>query len=75
MNREVIYECAGRLKAGGAPNKITVKSAEGFVLGYYTGYYNPSRRSVSLYPKAAGATYTGYNLYKHSISDTYVRIV
>ena len=75
MSYEVIYECAGRLKAGGAPNKITAKSPQGFILGYYTGYYNPSRRSVALYPKAAGPICTGYNLYKHSISDTYVRIV
>ena len=74
MSYEVIYECAGRLKAG-VPNKITAKSSQGFTLGYYTGYYNPSRRSVALYPKAAGPTCTGYNLYKHSISDTYVRIV
>lgn len=74
MSYEVIYECAGRLKADGIPNRITAKSTQGYVLGYYTGYYNPSRRSVALYPKAAGPTCTGYTLYKHSISDACIKI-
>lgn len=74
MSYGITYECAGRLKVG-VPNQIVVKNAQGSILAFYTGYYNPSRRSVALYPKAAGATYTGYNMHKHSISDTCVRIV
>lgn len=74
MSYEVIYECAGRLKADGIPNKITAKSAQGYVLGYYAGFYNPSRRSVALYPMAPGPTCTGYTLYKHIISDACIKI-
>ena len=74
MEKEVIYESKGRLRSEGKPNDITVKDKDGNVLGHYTGYYYPSRRSVTLYPKAQGIGATGYDLHKHSVSDTLIRI-
>lgn len=73
MQREVIYEAQGRLRADG-PVKVLVKDKAGNLLGIYAGYWRPKSETVALYPATGSPVGRGYELYKHSVSDRVVRI-
>ena len=74
MQREVIYEAQGRLRADG-PTKVFVKDKVGNILGIYAGYWRPKTETVALYPASGSPLGVGYTPYKHAVSDRVVRIM
>ena len=74
MQREVIYEAQGRLRADG-PTKVFVKDKVGNLLGIYAGYWRPKLETVALYPASGSPLGVGYTPYKHAVSDRVVRIM
>ena len=73
MQREVIYEAQGRLRADG-PTRVFVKDKVGNILGIYAGYWRPKLETVALYPASGSPIGRGYELYKHEVSDRVVKL-
>ena len=74
MQREVIYEAQGRLRADG-PTRVFVKDKAGNIRGIYAGYWRPKTETVALYPASGSPLGVGYTPYKHEVSDRVVRIM
>ncbi len=68
------YHCNDTRLIPGKAHSILERDENGFVIGAYTGYWNPDRRSVMLYPDYRHPALRGsVKLEKRKVYDGYVK--